>query len=88
MRVNELIRTYSMAQRAENLDFGIRDERGMPPIQEPHRHEYFQIQVNIAGETQQHIGASVRPFGPGMLGFVLPYRVHWLPHPPRRDGCR
>jgi AraC-like DNA-binding protein len=79
--VNEPIRTYSMAQRAANLDFGIRDEEGMAPIQEPHRHEYFQIQVNVAGPTRQHIGATVRPFEPGTLSFVLPYRVHWVPHP-------
>jgi tripartite-type tricarboxylate transporter receptor subunit TctC len=35
--VNDPIKTYSMAQRAANLDFRIRDEQGLPVIQEPHR---------------------------------------------------
>jgi AraC-like DNA-binding protein len=80
--VSDPIRTYSMAQRAANLDFGIRDGEGLPAIREPHRHEYFQIQVTLAGHTQHRIGAASRPLGPGMLMFVLPYRVHQVPHPP------
>ena len=63
-------------------DFGIHDERRVSRIAQAHRHEYFQIQLNLAGRTQQHIGAQVRPLGPGSLGFVLPYRVHQVPHPP------
>lgn len=63
-------------------DFGIHDERRVTRIAQAHRHEYFQIQVNLAGRTQQHIGARVRPLAPGSLGFVLPYRVHQVPHPP------
>ena len=62
-------------------DFGIHDERRVTRIEQPHRHEYFQIQVNLAGRTRQHIGSRVRPLGPGSLGFVLPYRVHRVPHP-------
>ena len=61
--------------------FGIRDERSVTRIGEAHRHEYFQIQLNLAGETRQHIGATVRPFGAGSLSFVLPYRVHRVFHP-------
>ena len=80
--MNDPIKTYSMAQRAANLDFGIRDEQGLPAIQEPHRHEYFQIQVTLEGHTRHRIGATSRPLEPGMLMFVLPYRVHRVPHPP------
>lgn len=76
------IRTYSLEQRAASVDFGIRDERSATRIGEAHRHEYFQIQLNLAGVTQQHVGAAVRPMARGSLSFVLPYRVHRLPHPP------
>lgn len=63
-------------------DFGIHDEKRVSRIAQAHRHEYFQIQLNFAGRTRQHIGARVRPLGPGSLGFILPYRVHRVPHPP------
>ena len=62
-------------------DFGIHDEKRVTRIEQAHRHEYFQVQVNIAGQTQHHIGATVRSLGPGDLTFVLPYRVHRVPHP-------
>jgi AraC-like DNA-binding protein len=75
------IKTYTLAERAIGPDFGIHDERSVTRIGEAHRHEYFQIQLNLAGSTQQHIGATVRPFGPGSISFVLPYRVHRVPHP-------
>ncbi len=40
------------------------------------------MQLNLAGRTEHHIGATVRPLGPGCLSFVLPYRVHRVLHPP------
>jgi AraC-like DNA-binding protein len=79
---NRTIATYSLAQRAMGPDFGIHDERRVTRIEQAHRHEYFQIQVNLAGRTQHHIGATERTLAPGCLSFVLPYRVHRVPHPP------
>lgn len=76
------IRTYSMADRAAGPDFGIRDEKSVTRIADAHRHEYFQVQLNLAGETEHHIAATTRPLGRGYLSFVLPYRVHRVPHPP------
>lgn len=76
------IRTYSMADRAAGPDFSIRDQNSVTRIAEAHRHEYFQIQLNLAGRTTQHVAATARPLGPGGLSFVLPYRVHRVPHPP------
>ncbi|MGQ0751118.1 MAG: AraC family transcriptional regulator [Betaproteobacteria bacterium] len=76
------IKTYTLAERAIGPDFGIHDERSVTRIGEAHRHEYFQIQLNLAGSTRHHIGATTRPFEPGSLSFVLPYRVHRVPHPP------
>lgn len=77
------IRTYSLADRAAAPDFSIRDQGSVTRITEAHRHEYFQVQLNLAGRTTQYIAASRRPLGPGGLSFVLPYRVHHVPHPPR-----
>lgn len=76
------IKTYSLSERAMGPDFGIHDERSVTRIGEAHRHEYFQIQLNLAGSTRHHIGATARPLEPGSLSFVLPYRVHRVPHPP------
>lgn len=75
------IRTYTLSERAPHLDFSIHDERTRSRIESAHRHEYFQIQLNLAGSTRQHIGAVARPLEPGGLSFVLPYRVHHIPHP-------
>jgi AraC-like DNA-binding protein len=81
-RAESAIHTYSMAERSEHLDFEIRREGMRQPLERPHRHEYFQIQFNVEGATQQYLGAVERPFEPGMLSFVLPYRIHRVPHPP------
>ena len=75
------IRTYTLAERATHLDFSIHDERTRSRIEQAHRHEYFQVQLNLAGSTRQHIGAVDRPLAPGGLSFVLPYRVHRIAHP-------
>ncbi len=77
------IHTYTPADRAAGPDFWIRDETSITRIAEAHRHDYFQVQLNLAGRTEHHIAAAVRPLGPGGLSFVLPYRVHRVPHPPR-----
>jgi AraC-like DNA-binding protein len=81
-KLNRTIATYSLAQRSMGPDFGIHDERRVTRIEQPHRHEYFQIQVNLAGNTRHQVGASERPLAPGYVSFVLPYRVHRVPHPP------
>ncbi|MDQ0016988.1 AraC-like DNA-binding protein [Variovorax boronicumulans] len=74
-------RLYGMQERANHLDFDIRFEGARDVLARPHRHEYFQIQVSIEGGEQQLIGGAVRPFRAGHLSFVLPYRVHVVPHP-------
>ena len=76
------IKTYSLAERSMGPDFGIHDEKRATRIEQPHRHEYFQVQVNLAGRARHHIGAAERLLAPGILSFVLPYRVHRVPHPP------
>ena len=78
---SSMVRTYAMVERSDHLDFDIRDQGQRAPLTLPHKHEYFQIQVNLAGETQQHIGGTLRPFPPRCLSFVLPHRMHLVPHP-------
>ncbi|GKS85421.1 AraC family transcriptional regulator [Acidovorax sp. SUPP1855] len=76
------VRTYAMVERSSHLDFDIRDQSGRTPLTQPHKHEYFQIQVNLEGHTQHHIGGVARPFTARTLSFVLPHRMHLVPHPP------
>jgi AraC-like DNA-binding protein len=75
--------TFGMAQRSAQLDFDIRDKADGPTASSPHRHEYFQIQINLGAETCHHLGAVVRPLPPRALAFVLPHRLHWIPQPPQ-----
>jgi AraC-like DNA-binding protein len=70
------IKTYSVSERVAGADFGIHDERAPTRIAQAHRHEYFQVQLNLAGTAQSHIGAARRELVPGSLAFVLPFRVH------------
>lgn len=72
-----------MAQRSAQLDFDIRDKADGPTASSPHRHEYFQIQINLGPETCHHLGAVVRLLPPRALAFVLPQRLHWIPQPPQ-----
>lgn len=74
--------TLGMQQRSERLDFHIRSKLDHLATTTPHRHEYFQIQVNLGGDTVQHIGGAVRPFVRHTLAFILPHRLHVIPHPP------
>jgi AraC-like DNA-binding protein len=73
-----------MQQRSDRADFYIRDKSARPALTTPHRHEYFQIQINLGGDTVQHIGGAIRPFPRNTLAFILPHRLHVIPHP--EDG--
>lgn len=75
------VQTYDMQQRSDRPDFYIRDKRGRAALTSPHRHEYFQIQINLGGDTVHHIGGAVRPFPRKAVAFILPHRLHLIPHP-------
>ena len=79
------VRTYQMVERSAHLDFDVRERDVRAPITEPHRHEYYQLQFNVLGDSTFHIGGAVRPWREGALAFTLPYRVHMNPHP---EGSR
>lgn len=76
------IRTYLMAERSSRIDFEIRDESTRPPIVTPHRHEFFQIFANVAGQAAHLIAGRRLECAPRSLVFVLPYRVHLAPWAP------
>lgn len=76
--------TYGMSQRSDRPDFYIRDQSERPALMQPHRHDYFQIQLNFGGDTVQHIGGAIRPFVSKTIAFIQPHRLHFIPHPP--DG--
>jgi AraC-like DNA-binding protein len=76
------IKTYLLSERVGGADFDIHDESATDRIAQAHRHEYFQVQFNIAGEAQSHIGATRHLLVPGSINFVLPFRVHRVERAP------
>jgi len=76
--------TYGMQQRSARADFHIREKATRTTAAGAHRHEYFQIQVNLGEDTVQHIGNIERPFPRQAMAFILPHRIHFVP--PQPDG--
>lgn len=77
---NPDIKTYKMVERSDRLDFEIRSRLVRPPVTTPHRHEFFQIMANIAGEAHHVIGGQRFGYPARSLIFILPYRVHYAAH--------
>jgi AraC-like DNA-binding protein len=71
------IKTYQMSERSERLDFEIRDWKIRNPIVTPHRHEFFQIHVNVNGGSKHGIRNSESTYPNKSIIFILPYRVHY-----------
>jgi len=71
-----------MQQRSERPDFHIRRKTCQDAEALAHRHEYFQIQVNLGTDTVQHIGGAIRPLPARSLAFILPHKLHLIPTPP------
>lgn len=78
------IPTYGMQHYSERPDFHIRQKKASRSASGAHRHEYFQIQVNLGENTYQQISGINRPFPTGAFTFILPHRVHFVP--PSSDG--
>ncbi len=70
------IQTYSAAERSKHTDFWIRNESRTQLSEHVHRHEFFQVQLNVEGRTRHYIGSTERWLEPGSVVFVLPYRIH------------
>jgi AraC-like DNA-binding protein len=78
-RPRAAIQNYTMAERTVRADFGIRNENNALPNPAPHRHEYFQIHVQVSGTTWHYIGGAKRPVSGGTLCFIQPYKAHFIP---------
>lgn len=76
---DQKIRTLQMLELADSFDFWVRDQKHSRWVLTPHRHEYFQIHVNVKGRGKHFIGGAPHVFQPNSLIFVLPYRVHCTP---------
>lgn len=66
-----------MSERSANFDFEIRDWQIRDPIVTPHRHEFFQIHVNVNGGSRHGIRNIESTYPDKSIIFVLPYRVHY-----------
>jgi AraC-like DNA-binding protein/mannose-6-phosphate isomerase-like protein (cupin superfamily) len=75
------IPTYRMSERSASFDFEIRDQSAKEAIVTPHRHEFFQIHVNLKGRGNHVIGGASQPFEENSIVFILPYRIHYTPAP-------
>jgi AraC-like DNA-binding protein len=73
---------YTMKERSGHRDFGLRDERTALPNSKAHRHDYFQIHVQLAGHTCHYIGESTRRIAPGTICFIAPFKPHFIPTVP------
>jgi AraC-like DNA-binding protein len=80
--MHSAVPNYRMSERAAHIDFGIRSQDTALPNPAPHRHEYFQIHLQLQGATQHFLGGTGRPVAPGTACFILPYKPHFIPTVP------
>lgn len=77
--MSDVIGHYTMTERSRHRDFGLRDERTALPNPGPHRHDYFQIHLQLSGHTRHYIGETTRPVSPGTICFISPFKTHFIP---------
>ena len=81
-RSESALRNYRMSERALRDDFGIRCQDTALPNPGPHRHEYFQIHVQLKGTTRHLLDGTSRAVVPGTVCFILPFKPHFIPTVP------
>lgn len=74
--MSRTIKTYAMSGETERLGFAIRDQTRISRTDQPHRHEFFQMRLDVAGAAYHSIGSQRRNLCTGSVTFVLPYRLH------------
>lgn len=70
------IKTFRMPPEGEALGFAIRDHSRATRTERPHRHDFFQMRLDVAGAADHHIGSRRRLLAAGSLSFVPPFRIH------------
>lgn len=73
---------YTMLERATHADFSVRNHDDALPNPAPHRHEYFQIHVQLKGATSHYLGPVTRAVRPGTVCFIAPFKLHFVPTVP------
>jgi AraC-like DNA-binding protein len=76
---SSILPNYTMLERATHADFSVRNHADALPNPAPHRHEYFQIHVQVKGDTAHYLGSTTRPVGSGTVCFVSPFKLHFIP---------
>lgn len=74
-----VVPNYTMLERATHADFSVRNHTDALPNPAPHRHEYFQIHVQVKGQTTHYLGSTTRPVDSGTVCFIAPYKLHFIP---------
>ena len=77
-----ILPNYTMLERATHTDFSVRSHADALPNPAPHRHEYFQIHVQVKGRTTHYLGSITRPVESGTVCFVAPFKLHFIPTVP------
>ncbi|MBT8584789.1 AraC family transcriptional regulator [Polynucleobacter paneuropaeus] len=71
------IKTYQMSERSDRPDFEIRNGEVRTPLVSPHRHDFFQIHINVKGGSRHGIKNIESTYPDRSIIFILPYRVHY-----------
>jgi len=80
--VDSIVPNYTMQERATHVDFSVRSHVDALPNPAPHRHEYFQIHVQVKGRTSHYLGTATRPVDCGTVCFIAPFKLHFIPTVP------
>jgi AraC-like DNA-binding protein len=75
--------TFRMGERTDRMDFDIRPQGVRLPPEVPHRHDHFEIQINIDTPCRHLICGHEQLLPPRALCFVLPHRLHYVAHDPK-----
>lgn len=75
--------TFRMGERTDRMDFDIRPQGVRRPPDVPHRHDHFEIQINIDRPSRHLICGQEQLLPPRALCFVLPHRLHYVAHDPK-----
>jgi AraC-like DNA-binding protein len=79
---DSVLPNYTMLERATHADFSVRNHADALPNPAPHRHEYFQIHVQVRGRTSHYLGSTTRPVDSGTVCFIAPFKLHFMPTVP------
>jgi AraC-like DNA-binding protein len=72
--------TFRMGERTDRMDFDIRPQGVRRPPEMPHRHDHFEIYINIDRLCRHLICGQEQLLPARSICFVLPHRLHYVAH--------